>query len=80
MQTTKTQNQKLETFLRGTGRTITAAEAAARFGIMNLRARMSELRRAGLDVRTGVSKTTGKTKYYMPIRNIWGSKAQAFAR
>lgn len=79
MQTTKTQNQKLETFLRGTGRTITAAEAGARFGIMNLRARMSELRSAGLDVRTSVAKTTGKTKYSMPIRNIWGSKARAFA-
>ncbi len=76
---TKTQNQTLETFLRGTQRTLTAAQAQARFGIQNLSARVSELRSAGLDVRTGVATSTGRVKYSMPVRNVWGSKARAFA-
>ena len=52
----------LETYLRGTGKTLTAADANARFGIKNLPARMSELRAAGLNVKTDVA-TTGKTRY-----------------
>lgn len=79
MQTTKTQNQKLETFLRGTKRTLTAAQAQARFGIQNLSARVAELRSVGLDVRTGISPSTGLAQYSMPVRNMWGSKARAFA-
>ena len=80
MNVTKTQNQKLEAFLRGTGRTITAAEAQARFGIQNLRARMSELRNVGLTVRTeGVTTKSGLTKYAISARDFVGSKAKLFA-
>lgn len=80
MNAPKTQNQKLETFLRGTGRTLTAAEAQARFGIQNLRARMSELRSAGLTVRKeGTTTKTGLTKYAISARDICGSKAKVFA-
>ena len=78
--TTLTTNQTafLETYLRGTGKTLTAADANARFGIKNLSARMSELRAAGLNVKTDVA-TTGKTRYAMTARDVTGSRAKVFA-
>lgn len=80
MNVTKTQNQKLEAFLRGTGRTLTAAEAQARFGIQNLSARMSELRQVGLTVRNeGTTVKSGKVKYAISARDVYGSKAKALA-
>jgi|TARA_R110000851_G_scaffold310272_1_gene469974 hypothetical protein len=72
-----TQNTFLETYLRGTNKTITAADAKARFGIQNLTARMSELRGAGLDVRVDTA-TTGKARYAMRARDIIGSRAKMF--
>ena len=68
----------LETYLRGTGRTITAADAKARFGIQNLTARVSELRAAGLNVKSDVA-TTGKTRYSMTARDVTGSRAKVFS-
>ena len=68
----------LETYLRGTGRSLTAADAAARFGIQNLTARVSELRAAGLNVKSDVA-TTGKTRYSMTARDVTGSRAKVFA-
>lgn len=68
----------LETYLRGTGKTLTAADARARFGIQNLPARMSELRSAGLNVKTSVA-TTGKTRYSVTARDVNGSRAKVFA-
>lgn len=78
--TTIKSNQKafLESYLRGTGKTLTAADANARFGIQNLSARMSELRAAGLNVKTDVA-TTGKTRYAMTARDMTGSRAKVFA-
>jgi len=78
--TTIKTNQKafLETYLRGTGRTITAADAKARFGIQQLSARMSELRAAGLNVKTDVA-TTGKTRYAVTARDVNGSRAKVFS-
>lgn len=72
-------NQKafLETYLRGTGRSITAADANARFGITQLPARLSEMREAGLVVRTSKA-TTGKTKYAISARDVSGSRAKVF--
>ena len=79
MNVTKTQNQKLESFLRGTGRTLTAAEAQARFGIQNLSARMSELRQFGLTVRNaGTTVKSGKIKYAVSARDFIGSRAKTF--
>ena len=79
MKTVQTQNQKLEAFLRGTGRTLTAAEAQARFGIQNLRARMTELRQVGLTVRTeGTTVKSGLTKYAVSGRDVTGSRAKIF--
>ena len=73
-------NQKtfLESYLRGTGKTLTAADAKARFGIQQLPARMSELKAAGLNVKTSVA-TTGKTKYSITSRDVTGSRAKMFA-
>ena len=78
--TTIKTNQKafLETYLRGTGRTITAADAKARFGIQQLSARMSELRASGLNVKTEVA-TTGKTRYAVTARDVNGSRAKVFS-
>ena len=67
----------LETYLRGTGKTLTAADANARFGIKNLPARMSELRAAGLNVKTDIA-TTGKTRYAVTARDVAGSRAKMF--
>jgi hypothetical protein len=77
--TTIRSNQKafLETYLRGTGKSLTAADAAARFGIQNLSARVSELRAAGLNVKSDVA-TTGKTRYSMTARDVTGSRAKVF--
>ena len=77
--TTLTTNQTafLETYLRGTGKTLTAADAKARFGIQNLTARMSELRAAGLNVKTDLA-TTGKTRYAVTARDMSGSRAKMF--
>jgi len=71
-----TQNEFLQKYLRGTGRTITAAQARANYGIMNLSARMSDLRNAGLKVST-VSTTSGKTAYRVSARDVNGSRARA---
>ena len=59
---TKTQNEFLTTFLKGTGRKLSADQANSQFGIKNLRARCTELRQAGLKVETAVN-TRGKTTY-----------------
>lgn len=45
-----TQNELLQEYLRGTGRELTVAQARSQFGIKNLRARVHELRKTGLNV------------------------------
>ena len=67
----------LEKYLRGTGRTLSAAQASANYGIKNLPARMSEFRKCGLQVKTMVN-TTGKTTYTVSARDIKGSRARVF--
>ena len=75
---TSTQVEFLEDYLRGTGRTLTEAQARALFGIENLRARMTDLRHAGLRVRR--EKTTeGRAKYAVSARDETGSRAKIFA-
>lgn len=75
---TTSQTVFLEQYLRGTGKALTEADASARFGIQNLRARMTDLRNAGLVVRTDVA-TTGKTRYAVSARDVNGSRAKVFA-
>jgi hypothetical protein len=66
----KTQNQLLVEYLRGTGRTLSAPQAAALFGIKNLRARMTDLRQAGFRV-SRTENTEGRTAYRIARRMIW---------
>ena len=49
----KVKNQKsfLETYLRGTGRTLSPAQAKANYGIAQLPARLYEMKAAGLVVK-----------------------------
>lgn len=71
------QKKFLENYLRGTGRTITERDARARFGISNLRARMTEFRKAGLRVVTEPS-TTGASRYAVRARDVNGSRSKVF--
>jgi hypothetical protein len=75
---TKPQNQFLEEHLRGTGRTLSARQARAAYGIQNLRARMTELRHAGLRVTTDIN-SQGRTVYAISSRDVTGSRAARFA-
>lgn len=68
----------LEDFLRGTGRTLTEAQARATYGIVNLRARISDLRAAGLKIRRE-KNSEGRAKYAVSARDITGSRAKIFA-
>ena len=67
----------LEKYLRGTGRTLSAAQARANYGIGNLAARMSEFRQAGLKV-LAAPNTTGKVAYSVSARDVKGSRAAKF--
>jgi len=74
VKSSKTQNELLVSYLRGTGRGISAPQARALFGVKNLRARMSDLRQAGLNVRKTIN-TAGNTTYFVSRRAIDGSQA-----
>ena len=76
----KVKNQKafLETYLRGTGRTLSAAQASANYGIAQLPARIYEMKQAGLVVKT-VTNTSGNTAYKIVARDVTGSRARVFA-
>lgn len=68
----------LEQYLRGTGRSLSARQAEAMYGIKNLRARMTEFRHAGLKVSTKPN-TEGRTAYSVSARDVTGSRASRFA-
>lgn len=72
-----TQVAFLEKHLRGTNREMSAAQAKATYGIENLRARMTELRQAGLRVRKGVN-TEGRTTYAISRRDVFGDQFKIF--
>ncbi len=73
-----TQKEFLEGHLRGTGNTLSSAQAAATYGIMNLRARMTEFRQAGLRVRK-YKNTEGRAQYTVSARDVNGERKQVFA-
>jgi hypothetical protein len=73
----KNQASFLEKHLRGTGRTISVAQAQANYGIAKLTARISELRAAGLNVKT-IINTSGNTAYKISARDLNGSRAKMF--
>ena len=74
----KNQASFLERYLRGTNRTLSVAQAQANYGIAKLTARISELRAAGLNVKT-VKNTAGNTAYRISARDVNGSRAKMFA-
>jgi hypothetical protein len=74
-----TQNKFLETYLRGTTRTLTAKQAESLFGIQNLSARVSELRDLGLNVQTIPTKTTRRAAYKMSRRDVFGCQFKVLA-
>lgn len=75
---TVTQKEFLESHLRGTGKAMSAAQASATYGIKNIRARMTELRQAGLKV--GRAKNSeGRAAYSVSARDTEGSRAVKFA-
>ena len=65
----KTQTELLVTYLRGTGRGISAPQAKSLFGIKNLRARISDLRQSGFKIRKDMNKE-GNTTYFVSRRMI----------
>ena len=65
----KTQTELLVSYLRGTGRGISAPQAKSLFGIKNLRARISDLRQAGFKVRKDMN-TEGNTTYFVSRRMV----------
>ena len=73
----KNQASFLEKHLRGTGRTLSVAQARANYGITKLSARISEMRDAGLVIYTD-ENTTGKATYRMVARDVKGSRAAKF--
>lgn len=75
---TVTQKEFLENHLRGTGRTMSQAQAEATYGIKNLRARMSEFRSEGLRVKR-VKNTEGRTAYRVSARDLTGRRNYVFA-
>ena len=75
---TTTQNQFLDSYLRGTGRTLSARQARSLYGIKNIRARMTEFRHAGLKVSTKPN-TEGRMTYSVSARDVTGSRASRFA-
>lgn len=74
-----TQKEFLETYLRGTDRTLTSAQADALYGIKNLRARIFELRSVGLNVKNIPLKTERRSAYKMSRRDVTGSQAMIFS-
>lgn len=74
---TTTQKTFLESHLRGTGRTLSADQARETYGIMNLSARISELRDSGLVVRKQTN-TKGKTTYAVSRRDAAGVQSKIF--
>ena len=69
----KGQSRFLENHLRGTGRALTSSQAASQYGIMNLTARVYDLRQLGLNVKVKGGK------YTMTSRDITGSRAKVLA-
>lgn len=73
----KNQVSFLERYLRGTNKTLSVAQAQANYGIEKLTARISEMRAAGLNVKTIVN-TSGNTAYRISARDLNGSRAKMF--
>lgn len=71
------QNQRLESYLRGTGRELNSSQAELLFGVKNLAARMTDFRQSFLKVNKRKSKT-GSTMYSVPRRDAFGNQGKTF--
>jgi len=60
---TKTQQERITNFLRKNGR-ITAKQALSKFGTKNLRARINDLRKAGLQIETVPNRKNKRSVVY----------------
>ena len=67
----------LEKYLRGTGKSLSAEQAKANYGINKLSARISEMRDAGLVIYTD-ENSAGKATYRIVARDVKGSRAAKF--
>jgi Helix-turn-helix domain len=74
-----TQKEFLETYLRGTGKTISSKQAEATYGIKSLRARISEMRKADLKV-SKAKNSNGRAAYSVSARDVAGSRAAKFIK
>jgi len=72
----KTQVQFLHDYMRGTNVTLTAEEAAEKFNIKSLARRMTDLREAGLKVKTISAGSGRKVAYKVSARDVNGSRAK----
>lgn len=75
---TTTQKAFLESHLRGTSRALSSAQAEATFGIKNLRARISEMKAAGLRIRKE-KNTAGRTAYAISRRDEYGDQFKLYS-
>lgn len=66
----------LEAHLRGTNRSLTSVEADLTFGIKNLRARISEMKSAGLRIRK--ESVNGRTSYSISRRDEYGAQFKLY--
>jgi hypothetical protein len=84
MSVAKSQNEKLVEFFQ-TGKSLTEAQARARYGVANLTARIAELRAEGYSIYKNTSKEKGTSyKLGKPTRAMIAAAyslmgAQAFA-
>lgn len=65
----KSQKELLVSYLCDTGRSISNPQAQARFGVKNLRARMSEIRKEGFIVSRETNKK-GDTIYLVSSKKV----------
>lgn len=67
-----TQNEKLVRFFFRYGGELTSAQARSRYGIMNLRARINELRNVGININTDMrwNKDQKQTVAYYSLPTV----------
>jgi hypothetical protein len=72
----KTQLEFLQDHLRGTNESITAKDAVAMYGIKKLGARLYQLKKAGLKVRSFTTGCGRELAYKVSARDLSGSRAK----
>ena len=77
-QIVSTQKAFIESQLRGTGKTMSAAQARGTYGIKNLRAVVSTMRQAGINVRKQLN-SQGRTAYSISRRDVFGFQSKIYS-